>query len=170
MSEAKRKNFIMWLLYAAFILVVWLLQETLFARLPIAGVALYPLPMAVACVAMLCGAESGGLFALCVGLFLSFTGQSYPGAMLLALCISGILCGRLCEVLLTRSLYSSLIVGLLAQILCLLLCMLMSFYFEGGSLNLLRLTLRQILLTLPLCPLLYLVSRQIRKAGAVWTE
>lgn len=57
--HATYKNALMWTLYGAFFLLLTVLQTVVFGRARFFDVKLSILPVCIACVAMLCGAEAG---------------------------------------------------------------------------------------------------------------
>ena len=61
--HATYKNALMWTLYGAFFLLLTVLQTVVFGRARFFDVKLSILPVCIACVAMLCGAEAGALSA-----------------------------------------------------------------------------------------------------------
>lgn len=74
--HATYKNALMWTLYGAFFLLLTVLQTVVFGRARFFDVKLSILPVCIACVAMLCGAEAGALYGLCCGTVWCFTGAS----------------------------------------------------------------------------------------------
>ena len=56
--HATYKNALMWTLYGAFFLLLTVLQTVVFGRARFFDVKLSILPVCIACVAMLCGAEN----------------------------------------------------------------------------------------------------------------
>ena len=56
--HATYKNALMWTLYGAFFLLLTVLQTVVFGRARFFDVKLSILPVCIACVAMLCGAET----------------------------------------------------------------------------------------------------------------
>lgn len=165
MSE-KRKNILMWGLYALFFLIVLLLQDVLLGKFAIAGVRLLLIPMAVACVAVQTGAEKGGAFALAAGVIWALSGAANGGVSLVALTFCGLGCGYLCDAVFHRRLGAAVLLCLMTQIVTLLAVFFVRSYLEAAGLGSLRLMLRQILLSLPLSPLFYWCCREIRKVGA----
>ena len=164
--HATYKNALMWTLYGVLFLLIAVLQTVVFGRARFFGVKLTLIPVCLACVAMLAGAEAGALYGLCCGAVWCFTGAS-GGAMhivLLALC--GAVAGYLCDRYLVRNLVSALLMSLM----CLLFCQLVLFLFKCmvssiGIQGLLP-VLAQVGLSLLLCPPVYLAAWAIRKAGA----
>lgn len=74
--HATYKNALMWTLYGVLFLLIAVLQTVVFGRARFFGVKLTLIPVCLACVAMLAGAEAGALYGLCCGAVWCFTGAS----------------------------------------------------------------------------------------------
>ena len=85
--HATYKNALMWTLYGVLFLLIAVLQTVVFGRARFFGVKLTLIPVCLACVAMLAGAEAGALYGLCCGAVWCFTGAS--GGAMLAFMITG---------------------------------------------------------------------------------
>ena len=114
--HATYKNALMWTLYGAFFLLLTVLQTVVFGRARFFDVKLSILPVCIACVAMLCGAEAGALYGLCCGTVWCFTGAS-GGALhivLMTICgaVIGYLCAREAETTAIRTVMSGRMAGL----------------------------------------------------------
>ena len=110
--HATYKNALMWTLYGAFFLLLTVLQTVVFGRARFFDVKLSILPVCIACVAMLCGAEAGALYGLCCGTVWCFTGASGGALHIVLMTICGAVIGYLCDRYLVRRLLSALIVAL----------------------------------------------------------
>lgn len=170
MTQERKRTYKMWGLYVLFFLLVRVLQDGVLAKTPIADAVLYPLPLAAVCVSIWTGAEKGGLFCLIMGLFAAQERGVYGGILLFSLVLSGLLGGYLCEAVFNRRLLSAVLLCFLSLVLCLGAEFLVRAYLCGAGIGHLRVALRQLFLTLPLSPLMYWICKQIRKAGAKWTE
>ena len=89
----KYKNALMWALYAVLFLLTVAMQTVVFGRARYFGAKLSLMPVLVACVAMLCGAENGGAFGLAVGTAWCLAGADGAGLTLMLLTVSAVLCG-----------------------------------------------------------------------------
>lgn len=161
----KRKNLIMWGLYSLLLILVILVQTVFLGQLKPAGVHLTLLPLLVSAVAVLTSAEAGGIFALAAGLLWALSGGSEGGVTMVCLTVSGVVTGFLCDAVLTRHLLSAVLMALLSLVITCGGVLLMQLYLSAGGLFALKLTLRQIILTLPLSPLMYWLCKQLRKVG-----
>ena len=170
MTREKKQNIKMWALYVLFFLLVRLLQDGILTKLPIANAVLYPLPMAAVCVGVWTGAEKGGLFALVMGLFCAQERGVYGGVFLFSLVVSAVAGGWLCEAVFNRRVLAAVLLCAVSLVFCLGTEFLVRAWLLGAHAGHLRIALRQLLLTLPLSPVLFLLCRRIRKVGAQWTE
>lgn len=95
---------IKWLAYALALLPVWLLEEFLFSRYPIAGVKPMLLPLAAAAVATLEGASGGTGFALAAGVLFDAAQGTVPGVFTLLLTLMGLCSGLISRYALRQNL------------------------------------------------------------------
>lgn len=108
----KRILFVLkWALYSVIFLIAMLLQTVVFGR-GLFGCAVCCVPVAVGCVAVREGAERGGFFALCAGLFWCLSGANYGSLQIITLTVIGLLCGTTCERVLTRRFWPSVALSL----------------------------------------------------------
>lgn len=164
-NPRKRKNLLMWGLYSLLLLVIILLQTVFFGQFTLAGVHLLLLPIFISAVAVVTSAEAGGIFALASGLLWALSGGSDGGVTMVCLTVSGILAGFLCDAVLTRHLLSAVLMALLSLMVTCGGVLLLRLYLSPGGIFALRMSLRQIILTLPLSPPMYWVCKLIRKVG-----
>ena len=179
--HATYKNALMWTLYGAFFLLLTVLQTVVFGRARFFDVKLSILPVCIACVAMLCGAEAGALYGLCCGTVWCFTGASGGALHIVLMTICGgdgaglliLLCtlcavavGYLCDRYLVRRLLSALIMSLLALTVCQTILFLFQCYLGTIYIGTIYTLPIQIGLSLLSCPLIYLGAWAIRKVGA----
>lgn len=163
----KYRNYIMWALYALLFLFTLLVQSLVFGRTRFFGVKLSLIPVCVACVAMLVGHEAGGLFALLAGLFWCWSGADGGALCLFTLTVIGIAAGYLCDNVFTPSLLPALGLSFLALLLHEGVLFLSKYSLHGASLSMAQSLPLQAGLSLLACPVLYLLAKAIRKAGAV---
>ena len=171
--HATYKNALMWTLYGAFFLLLTVLQTVVFGRARFFDVKLSILPVCIACVAMLCGAEAGALYGLCCELskendydFQCFTGASGGALHIVLMTICGAVIGYLCDRYLVRRLLSALIMSLLALTVCQTILFLFQCYLGTIYIGTIYTLPIQIGLSLLSCPLIYLGAWAIRKVGA----
>ena len=170
MTPEKKQNVKMWALYVLFFLLVRLLQNGILTKIPIADAVLYPLPMAAVCVSIWTGAEKGGLFCLVMGLFCAQESGVYSGVFLFSLVVCGLAGGWLCEAVFNRRMLAAVLLCALSLAFCLGTEFLVRAWMLDANVGHVRIALRQLVLTLPLAPVLYLICKRIRKVGAQWTE
>ena len=170
MTSEKKQNYKMWGLYVLFFLLVRLLQNGILTKLPIADAVLYPLPMAAVCVSLWTGAEKGGLFCLVMGLLCGQESGVYGCLLLFPLVVCGVAGGWLCEAVFNRRMLAAILLCAARLIVCLGTEFLFRAWLLGANAGHLRIALRQLFLTLPLAPVLYLICKRIRKVGAQWIE
>ena len=116
--HATYKNALMWTLYGVLFLLIAVLQTVVFGRARFFGVKLTLIPVCLACVAMLAGAEAGALYGLCCGAVWCFTGASGGAMHIVLLTICGAVIGYLCDRYLVRQLLSAVLMSLLALVFC----------------------------------------------------
>ena len=163
--HATYKNALMWTLYGVLFLLVAVLQTVVFGRARFFGVKLTLIPVCLACVAMLAGAEAGALYGLCCGAVWCFTGASGGAMHIVLLTICGAVIGYLCDRYLNRNFLSALMMSLLTLIVMQGLLFLFKRYLgqtgeEGWSI-----LLKQIGLSMLACPPVYLAAWAIGKVG-----
>ena len=164
-NPVKRKNLIMWGLYSLLLFAVILIQSVYLGQFTLAGVHFDLLPLLVSAVAVVTGAECGGIFGLCAGFAWALSGGADGGMTIVCLTVSGVAAGYLCDSVLTRRLPTAVLMALMSLIITIGGVLLVRMYMGESGLWGLRLGLRQTVLTLPLSPLLYWAAKYIRKAG-----
>ena len=153
--HATYKNALMWTLYGVLFLLIAVLQTVVFGRARFFGVKLTLIPVCIACVSMLAGAEAGALYGLC------------GGAMhIVLLTVCGAVIGYICDRYLVRQLLSAILMSLLALVFCQTLLFLFQCYLGTIHIGMITALPVQIGLSLLACPLLYLGAWAIRKVGA----
>lgn len=163
---AKKKNTLMWALYALFFLCAALLQDTVLGKFSFFGAGLCIAPMAAVCVAIQTGAEKGGLFCLAAGLALALSGTSDGGLWLFFLTLTGSFCGWLCATVFHPRLVPTVLLSLLSLILSLTVVYLIHIYLEGLAFRSVFFLFRQVLPAIPFAPVFYWCCKAIRKVGA----
>lgn len=162
----KTRNFIMWSLYALLFLLVMLVQTTVFGRVRLFGVKLSLLPIVMVCVGLQTGHEKGGLFSLCAALIWYAAGGDNGSLAMITFTLCGILAGWLCDVVFTRRFFPALILCAAALVFHETAVFLTKFYLGGAPVTLLRWVPVTAGLSVLAVPVIYLLSKLIRKAGA----
>ena len=95
--HATYKNALMWTLYGVLFLLIAVLQTVVFGRARFFGVKLTLIPVCIACVSMLAGAEAGALYGLCCGTVWCFTGAAGGAMHIVLLTVCGAVIGYICD-------------------------------------------------------------------------
>lgn len=157
-----RKNFKIWSLYSLVLFLAYILQYIVLNRYPLFGVMPVFIPVAVACVAMFEGAERGGIFGICAGMFIFLCGEAHGAYAVAALGIAGLTTGLLCQRALTRSLISSFITALTALAIFELPLFLFTMLFSGASLSALWVqVIPELIYSAVLAPVFFFPARAI---------
>ena len=164
--HATYKNALMWTLYGVLFLLIAVLQTVVFGRARFFGVKLTLIPVCIACVSMLAGAEAGALYGLCCGTVWCFTGAAGGAMHIVLLTVCGAVIGYICDRYLVRQLLSAILMSLLALVFCQTLLFLFQCYLDTIHIGMITALPVQIGLSLLACPLLYLGAWAIRKVGA----
>lgn len=164
--HATYKNALMWTLYGVLFLLIAVLQTVVFGRARFFGVKLTLIPVCIACVSMLAGAEAGALYGLCCGTVWCFTGAAGGAMHIVLLTVCGAVIGYICDRYLVRQLLSAILMSLLALVFCQTLLFLFQYYLGTIHIGMITALPVQIGLSLLACPLLYLGAWAIRKVGA----
>ena len=164
--HATYKNALMWTLYGVLFLLIAVLQTVVFGRARFFGVKLTLIPVCIACVSMLAGAEAGALYGLCCGTVWCFTGAAGGAMHIVLLTVCGAVIGYLCDRYLVRQLLSAVLMSLLALVFCQTILFLLQCYLGTVYIGMIAALPIQIGLSLLSCPLLYLGAWAIRKVGA----
>jgi len=158
------KNIIMWALYAAMFLVVMLLQTSVFGRTRIWGIKPNLIAVALVCISVFVGHESGGLFCLLAALVWHLSGAEDGPVAILTMTVCGIASGFVCSQF-SRRFFPAL--GLCAGALLLheSAVFLMKYYLGAADGMLILWVLKIALLSVPAWPICYVVAKAIRKVG-----
>ena len=161
----KYRNFIMWALFSLLMLLVMLLQTTVFGRVRFHGVKLSLLPIAMVCIGMQVGHEAGGLFGMLTGFFWYAFGAEAGTLSIITFTLTGIFAGWLCDNLFARRFLPALALSLGALLLHEGLWFLLKYYLEDAPGELFRWVPISAGLSLLTCPVIYLLAKLARKAG-----
>ena len=162
---ARRKQTLMWALYALFFLAVLILQDTVLARLQPFGAPFCIVPVAALCVAMQQGGEKGGIFCLGAGLLLALSGTSDGGLWIFFLVLAGALCGWLCAAVFLPRLLPTTVLCLLSLTVILAVISLIHIYLEGLHFQTVFRIFRQVASAVPFAPVFYWCAKAVGKVG-----
>lgn len=160
------KNILMWALYAALFLLCTVIQTVIFGKLRLFGVKLAIVPVCLACVAMHTGSENGALFGLVAGIFWMLAGADGGVLYILLFPVCGAVAGYLCDRYLNRRFVSALAMCLLTLLVTQVALFLFRLFLGDLTWAHFPPVFLQIALSMFLSPLLYPLSKLIRKAGA----
>ena len=102
MTIRRRKFIVSLLLHVPFLLILYVLQATVFTSLPLFGVKPLILPVAVVGVALFEGSTKGGVFGLFAGMLCDLSFNQPTVQFTLMLTVLGILAGLVCDTVLAR--------------------------------------------------------------------
>lgn len=163
--NTRYKNILMWVLYGLLFVLVMVLQTVIFGHARYWDTKLSLIPVAIACVAMHCGAENGGVFGLAAGLVWCFSGAD-GGALVIVLCtLCALAAGHLCDHILNRNLVSALLMCLMALVGFQFVLLALKLYLGQTGAEGLWVFCKQVLLSMLACPPLYFAAWIIRKVG-----
>ncbi len=106
-----------WALFAALVLLAYLVQTVVLGGRTFWGAKLSLVPVAAVSVALMCGAEQGSLFCLLCGVVYCFTGADMGALTLVAITFAGALAGGACEAFFKRHLLPCILFAALALLL-----------------------------------------------------
>ena len=161
----KYRNLIMWALYAALFLAAVLAQTTVFGRVRFYDVKLSILPITMVCIGMQTDHEAAGLFGLLAGLCWFAFGAEDGTLSIVTLPAAGILAGWLCDNLFSRRLLPALLLSLGALALHEGALFVIRFYLGSVPGALAQWVPKTVIMSLAVTPVIFLLSRLIRKAG-----
>ena len=157
------KKILMWALYAALLVFLSALQSVLFGKTRIFGTKLCLIPVAIACIAMHCGAENGALFGLAAGLFWCFCGADGGALLILSATLAALGTGLLCERWLMKNFVSALILSAGSLLLTQGLLLAFKAYLGQAGGEAIPVLLLQALVSLLAVPPVYLAAWGIAK-------
>ena len=166
MRERNKKP-IMWTLYGVLFLVMCVLQTTLLGDVTLFTAKFSLMPTLIACVAMIQGAERGGIYALACGFFWYCSGADGTALPIITFTVCGIVIGWLGENFLVRSFLSALLVSLGATVFCQGALLAVKCYLGGANAGFVPKYLIGAAISLIACPILYPVSCAI---GRIYKE
>lgn len=159
------RNYIKWALYAALFLLTVLVQTTVFGRVRFFGVKLSLLPVAMVCIAMQAGHETGGLFGLLAALGWYALGADDGTLSIVTFTVIGVLAGWLCDNVFPRRFLPALLLSLGALLLHEGALYLIKFYLGSATAELAIWVPITVGLSLAACPVIYLPAKLIGKVG-----
>ena len=157
------------IIYAVFLIIVYILQAEVFTRIRILGCIPALLPLAAVGVAMLEGSGRGGVFGLFAGILCDVSFNQPAALMTLTLTLVGWIVGRLAETVVRRGFLAFIVVSFCALLLVSFVQMFGQLFFEhapAGALlkTALGQTLVTLIFTLPMYPVLKYLSKKTRAA------
>ena len=157
------------IIYAVFLIIVYILQAEVFTRIRILGCIPALLPLAAVGVAMLEGSGRGSVFGLFAGILCDVSFNQPAALMTLTLTLVGWIVGRLAETVVRRGFLAFIVVSFCALLLVSFVQMFGQLFFEhapAGALlkTALGQTLVTLIFTLPMYPVLKYLSRKTRAA------
>lgn len=161
----RRRNVLMWALYALLFLAVLLLQDCILGKFRIFKASFCLIPLLTCAVAVHTGPEEGGIFALIVGVVWALSGATDGGLMIFLMTFSAVVAGYLCGNVFGNWLLPASGVCLVGYALCLLVHYGIRIYLLEMHVESFVTLLVQLLLALPFAPLFVWCCQAIRKAG-----
>ncbi len=160
MAKGKYRTLVKLLILAPYLILLYILQATVFTRVTLMGVKPLLLPMAVAGVAMFFGRTDGGVFGLFAGMLMDLSYNQATVQFTLLLTLLGILLGMLSDTVLVQGFPSFLVSALLGLFLVSAYQALSLVVLRGAPLRLtaaigLRQSLYSLIFTIPV----YYISR-----------
>jgi len=158
------KNILMWSLYALLFLFVMLLQTTVFGRQRFFGVKLSLIPVVLICVSVVTGHEEGGLYGLICAFIWHLSGAEDGSVAILTMTVCSIAAGYICITFSHRFL-PALLLCFGALLVHEGVVFAFRFYLGAAEGKLILWALITAALSLPACPICYLLAKAIRKVG-----
>ena len=165
MNQRTRK-ILMWALFALLYLLVMLVQTTLFGRLRLLGVKLNLMPIVIVCVAMQTDHEAAGVFGLIAGFVWYAFGADDGALAMVSFTLLGALAAWLCENFLAKRFLSAMLLCLCAVAIHEGARFLLKYYLNDAPGRLLIWVPVITGLSIIPSPIIYLLSKLVRKAGA----
>ena len=171
LTSRQRQGILKWILYILLALAALLMQDTLFSRIRICGATTDLFVGVVLLVAMLEGAENGGLFALGGSLFYYFSGSA-PGVYVVALLTVVAIFGSLYrQSYWTQCMSSTLVCSFLSLVCYEILLMILGILMNLTTIGRLGVFFTTALLTtIALIPLYYAARGIGQIGGELWKE
>lgn len=155
-----------WTLYALLTLFLLITQGVLCAQYPLFGLKLNFLPIALVCICVREGTEKGGIFCLIATTVLCLSQTDYGNLSVAVLTVLAILSAALCRSVLASGLWSVALCCFVTAFLNEAFILLFRSVLNRTAIsNLWRVALPACLLSMLLCPLLYVTVRAIGKIG-----
>ncbi len=161
----RNRTYLMWALFALLYLLVMLVQTTLFGRVRLLGVKLNLMPIAMVCIAMHVGHEAGGLFGLIAGFSWYAAGADDGALAMVSFTVFGILAGWLCDTVFRRRFLPAALLSFAAVLLHEGARFVLKYYLADADGRLLLWVPVIACLSIFISPLIYLLSKAVRKVG-----
>lgn len=160
------RNLIMWSLYAVLFMMTIVVQSVFFGDVRFFGAKVSLIPIAIVCISMQVNHEQAAVFSLIAALFWHLSGADGGTMGIITLTVIGILSGYLCDALYARRLFLAVLLSIGAVVIHEGSVFLLKCYLEQASLSRWITVPVAAALAIPCCPLLYLLGKLLRKAGA----
>ena len=163
-----QRGVVKWVVYSLLFLLVLTLQDVVFSRLPVFGARFHLIPILITCVCLAEGAESGGIFALCAGLYWALSGADLGYVSIVLLTFCGVGSALLRDHLLLDRLSTCLLCCLGTLLLHDTVIFLLHLFLGGVEWSrFYRVLLPGVLISMIFCPVFYALTRKIRKIGGL---
>lgn len=171
LTQKQRKTLLKWVLYGVILLVLSVLQDTIFCHIRFWGARLDLVPCAIILICVVQGAESGSIFILTASALFLFTGTA-PGAYVIAyMTILGLTVTLLRQSYLRNGFSAVMLCTAAAYLLYELAVFFTGLYLQQTTLDKLYRFLLTAGLTFPLAPMLYPITLAVDKVGGeAWKE
>lgn len=155
-----------WTLYAVLFLFLLITQGVLCAQYPLFGLKLNFLPILLVCVCVREGVEKGGLYCLICAVVMCLTKTDYGSLSVALLTVLAILSAALCHSVLVERLWTVALCCFVTMLVNETAILLFRSVLDRTAFsNLWRVALPASLLSMLLCPLIYVTVRAIGKIG-----
>jgi len=161
------RNLIMWILFSLLFVVVTVIQTVFFGDTRFFGAKASLIPIVIVCISMQVNHEQAAFFCLPAALFWHLSGADGGTLGLVTLTVTGILAGYLCDVRYSRRLFLAILMSIAAVLLHEGALFVLKCYLEQAQWEQWHCLPITAALAIPCCPLLYLLGKVFRKAGAV---
>ena len=101
LTRLQWKSILKWSFYGLLTLLVLLMQTVIFAKLPVFGAKLIPLPGLIVCVCVREGPEKGGVYAILASLLWCLSGADFGNLSVAVIPVGSMLSAVLCREVLT---------------------------------------------------------------------
>lgn len=171
LTQKQRKTLLKWVLYGVILLILSVLQDTVFCHIRFWGARLDLVPCAIVLICVVQGAESGSIFILVASSLFLFTGTA-PGAYVIAyMTVLGLIVTLIRQSYLRNGFSAVMLCTAVAFLLYEIAVFFTGLYLQQTTLDKLFRFLITAGLTFPLAPILYPAVLAVDKVGGdTWKE